>query len=80
MIDRNTGKAVAQVLDCWTGVEQLSNRTASVYLRALLLTDARRDEMAALKWLMWIFSGTSCSPTSKLRWGVKTSDSVLVTA
>lgn len=34
----------------WTGVEQLNNRTASVYLRALLLTGARREEMAALKW------------------------------
>ena len=32
------------------GVEQLSNRTASVYLRALLLTGARREEIAALKW------------------------------
>ncbi len=80
MIDRNTGKGAAQVLDCWTGIEQSSNRTASVYLRTLLLTDTRRDEMAALKWLMWIFSGTSCSATSKLRWGLKTSDSVFVTA
>ncbi|MNV33166.1 putative prophage CPS-53 integrase [compost metagenome] len=34
----------------WTGVEQLSNRTASVYLRALLLTGARREELAALTW------------------------------
>ena len=34
----------------WAGVEQLNNRTASAYLRALLLTGARREEMAALKW------------------------------
>ena len=39
-----------QVQGWWTGVEQLSNRTASVYLRALLLTGARREEVAALKW------------------------------
>ncbi len=32
-------------------MEQLNNRTASVYLRALLLTGARREEMAALKWV-----------------------------
>lgn len=31
-------------------VEQLPNRTASVYLRALLLTGARREELAALTW------------------------------
>ena len=40
----------AQVPGWWSGVEQLTNRTASVYLRALLLTGARREEMAALKW------------------------------
>ena len=40
----------AQVPGWWTGVEQLNNRTASVYLRALLLTGARREEIAALKW------------------------------
>ena len=34
----------------WAEVEQLSNRTASVYLRALLLTGARREELAALTW------------------------------
>lgn len=31
-------------------MEQLHNRTASVYLRALLLTGARREELAALRW------------------------------
>jgi integrase len=40
----------AQVPGWWAGVEQLSNRTASAYLRALLLTGARREELAALKW------------------------------
>jgi integrase len=40
----------AQVAGWWSGVEQLNNRTASVYLRALLLTGARREEMAGLKW------------------------------
>ena len=34
----------------WDGVEQISNRTASAYLRALLLTGARREELAALTW------------------------------
>lgn len=40
----------AQIAGWWAGSEQLSNRTASVYLRALLLTGARREEMAALRW------------------------------
>lgn len=40
----------AQVSGWWVGVEQLPNRTASAYLRALLLTGARREEMAALRW------------------------------
>ena len=40
----------AQMRGWWTEVEQLSNRTASVYLRALLLTGARREELAALTW------------------------------
>ncbi|WP_027996985.1 tyrosine-type recombinase/integrase [Simplicispira psychrophila] len=39
-----------QVRGWWEGVEQLSNRTASVYLRAMLLTGARREELAALTW------------------------------
>lgn len=53
-LPRNTKRAdaleAAQVAGWWVGVEQLSNRTASAYLRALLLTGARREEMAALKW------------------------------
>ena len=47
---RTDALETAQVAGWWAGVEQLSNRTASVYLRALLLTGARREEMAALKW------------------------------
>lgn len=39
-----------QVRGWWAGVEQLENRTASIYLRALLLTGARREELAALTW------------------------------
>ena len=48
---RTDALEAAQVPGWWTGVEQLSNSTASVYLRALLLTGARREEVAALKWV-----------------------------
>ncbi|OGB35262.1 MAG: integrase [Burkholderiales bacterium RIFCSPLOWO2_02_FULL_66_35] len=48
---RTDALEAAQVPGWWTGVEQLSNRTASVYLRALLLTGARREELAAMKWV-----------------------------
>ena len=41
---------VAQLPGWWRGAEQLSNRTAGVYLRALVLTGARKEELAALKW------------------------------
>jgi integrase len=47
---RTDALEAAQVAGWWTAVAQLSNRTASAYLRALLLTGARREEMAALKW------------------------------
>lgn len=47
---RTDALEAAQVAGWWAGVEQLSNRTASAYLRALLLTGARREELAALKW------------------------------
>lgn len=47
---RTDALEAAQVAGWWSGVEQLGNRTASVYLRALLLTGARREEMAGLKW------------------------------
>ena len=40
----------AQLPGWWQGVEQLSNRTASVYLRAMLLTGARKEELAGLTW------------------------------
>lgn len=47
---RTDALEAAQVPGWWAGVEQLSNRTASAYLRALLLTGARREELAALAW------------------------------
>ncbi|MGF6524741.1 tyrosine-type recombinase/integrase [Variovorax sp. PvP013] len=47
---RTDALETAQVLGWWNSVEQLNNRTASVYLRALLLTGARREELAALTW------------------------------
>ena len=47
---RTDALEAAQVPGWWSGVEQLSNRTASVYLRAMILTGARREEIAALKW------------------------------
>jgi integrase len=47
---RTDSVAVAQVPGWWAGVEKLDNRTASVYLKALMLTGARREEVAALKW------------------------------
>ena len=47
---RTDALEAAQVPGWWAGVEQLSNRTASVYLRVLLLTGARREELAALTW------------------------------
>lgn len=40
----------AQLPGWWQAVEQLNNRTAGVYLRALLLTGARREELAGLTW------------------------------
>lgn len=47
---RTDALEAAQVPGWWAGVNQLANRTASLYLRALLLTGARREEMAGLKW------------------------------
>ena len=47
---RTDALEAAQVAGWWHSVEQLSNRTASVYLRALLLTGARREELAGLTW------------------------------
>ena len=56
---RTDALEAAQVPGWWAGVEQLNNLTASVYLRALLLTGARREEMAALTWANVDFSGAS---------------------
>lgn len=47
---RTDALEAAQVRGWWQGVEQLNNRVASVYLRALLLTGARREELAAMQW------------------------------
>ncbi len=47
---RTDGLETAQVASWWSGVEQLSNHTIAVYLKALLLTGARREEMAKLTW------------------------------
>ena len=47
---RTDALEAAQVPGWWQGVEQLSNRTASVFLRALLLTGARKEELAGLTW------------------------------
>lgn len=47
---RTDALEAAQLPAWWQGVEELDNRIASAYLRALLLTGARREEMAALKW------------------------------
>ena len=47
---RTDALEAAQVPGWWEGVEQLHNRTAGIYLRALLLTGARREELASLTW------------------------------
>ena len=47
---RTDALEAAQVLSWWQSVEQLGNRTASVYLRSMLLTGARREELAGLTW------------------------------
>ena len=39
-----------QLAAWFAGIEQLRNRTAAAYLQGLLLTGARREELAALKW------------------------------
>lgn len=47
---RTDALETAQVAPWWAAVDSLPNRTASVYLRALLLTGARREELAGLTW------------------------------
>jgi len=50
-VDKRTDALeLAQVAGWWTAVEQLPNPSASAYLRALVLTGARREEMAGLTW------------------------------
>ncbi|MDE2417891.1 MAG: integrase family protein [Burkholderiales bacterium] len=49
-IRRTDAIEAAQLAGWWQGVEQLSNRTASAYLKALLLTGARKEELAGLNW------------------------------
>jgi integrase len=40
----------AQLPGWFAGVERLENRTMAAYLKGLLLTGARREELAAIKW------------------------------
>ena len=40
----------AQLPGWFAGTEKLGNRTIATYLKALLITGARREEMAGLKW------------------------------
>lgn len=50
-VKKRTDCLEADQLKGWfEGTEQLGNRVHAVYLRALLLTGARREEMAGLKW------------------------------
>ncbi|RYF59602.1 MAG: site-specific integrase [Comamonadaceae bacterium] len=49
--NRRTDALEEGQLAAWfAGIEQLRNRTAAAYLQGLLLTGARREELAALKW------------------------------
>ena len=48
--ERTDAIEAAQLPGWWQGVEQLSNRTASAYLKALVLTGARKEELAGLTW------------------------------
>jgi integrase len=47
---RTDSLELAQLSGWWSAVSMLPNQTASAYLRALLLTGARREEIARLKW------------------------------
>lgn len=47
---RTDSLEAGQVKDWWRSVDALANRTASVYLLGLLLTGARREELAKLTW------------------------------
>jgi integrase len=65
-IRRTDALEAAQVAGWWQGVEQLGNRTASVYLRALLLTGARREELAGLTWATVDFPGQRLTIADKV--------------
>ena len=65
-IRRTDALEAAQVSGWWQGVEQLGNRTASVYLRALLLTGARREELAGLTWATVDFPGQRLTIADKV--------------
>ena len=48
---RRTDKLMSeQIAGWWAGAEKLMNRVHSVYLRALVLTGARKEEIAGLRW------------------------------
>lgn len=47
---RDDALEIGQIEGWWIGVGEIGNPIASAYLRALLLTGARRQEMAALRW------------------------------
>lgn len=48
---KRTDALELEQLEPWfSGVSKLRNRTAAAYLQALVLTGARREEMAALRW------------------------------
>lgn len=48
---RRTDKLLSeQIAGWWTAADRLANRVHSVYLRALMLTGARREEIARLRW------------------------------
>ena len=49
-IRRTDAIEAAQLPGWWAGVEQLHNRTAGAYLKALVLTGARKEELAGLTW------------------------------
>ena len=63
---RTDALEASQVPGWWSGVEQLSNRTASAYLRGLLLTGARREELAALTWANVDFRGRKLTIADKV--------------
>lgn len=64
---RRTDKLLKdQVTGWWVAVEQLNNRTASARLRALLLTGARCEEVAALKWADVDFQWRELTLTDKV--------------